>query len=216
IAITSDHGEAFGEYGFWEHRSCYRNISHLPLILNGSSIPKKNLTAYTQNIDVMPTLLDLAGLDIPEGLSGKSMLPLLKGRQEEFRDKVLVSSDHGAIQRMFVENDYALVHTLERGAWDHVEEYELFDLSKDPHQVNDISTGEEPRASEMRLKLRDWLAETLGDHPDPLELSHLRGSRMWTDYAPKHLDQEEFNNLLENYPEIKRSYETDFIYEKDD
>ncbi|KXA91974.1 hypothetical protein AKJ65_08220, partial [candidate division MSBL1 archaeon SCGC-AAA259E19] len=97
IAITSDHGEAFGEYGFWEHRSCYRNISHLPLILNGSSIPKKNLTAYTQNIDVMPTLLDLAGLDTPEGLSGKSMLPLLKGRQEEFRDKVMVSSDHGAI-----------------------------------------------------------------------------------------------------------------------
>lgn len=155
VVITSDHGEAFGEYGFWNHYSCYRNISHLPLILMGSSINQRRISTYTQNIDLMPTILELAGIDTPEGLDGESLVPLLQGEEQNFRRKVVVNSDATVIQRMYVEDEYALVHTLARPVWDHIKEYELFNLSEDPYQFQDISSQEKERTARMRIALSD-------------------------------------------------------------
>lgn len=210
IAITSDHGEAFGEYGFWNHWSSYRNISQLPFILVGPGINNIKISSYTQNVDVMPTVLELAGLEIPEGLCGKTMVSLLKGNQNSFRKEIVVNSDATVIQRMYVKDDYALVHSLTHPVWDHIKEYELFNLSEDPDQLKDISLKEKNRTSEMRIALGDWLAEKLSGGLDPLQLSVFRGGWMWK-YIRRCLKLSEWEELIGNYSELKRILNREFV-----
>ncbi len=203
VVITSDHGEAFGEYGFWDHWSSYRNISQLPLVFLGPGINKIEISGYTQNIDVMPTILELTGLEVPQGLCGKTMVPLLRGNQDSFRKEIVVNSDSTVVQRMYVKDDYALVHSLTHPVWDHIKEYELFNLSKDPDQLEDISSKEKNRTSEMRIALGDWLAEKLTGAPDPLQLSVFRGGWMLKGLR-NWFESSELEELLGDYPELKR------------
>ena len=213
IIVTSDHGEAFGEYGFWDHWTCYRNISQLPLIIVGYDISHVEIETYTQNIDVMPTILELAGIEVPKGLDGRSMVPLLKGEVEVFREEAVVNSDATVVQRMMVKGDYAIVHTLTWPVWDHLKEWELFNLAKDPSQVNDISESEVDLAKEMRIRLGDWLSENLKGRPDPLWLSVYRGGWMWRGLLSL-LTQEELKKAYEKYPELKRIQEEKIVYHR--
>jgi len=206
VVITSDHGEAFGEYGFWDHYSSYRNISHLPLIFVGPNINRVEVSAYTQNIDVMPTLLELVDIKTPKGLDGTSMVPLLLGEQKGFRREIVVNSDATVVQRMFVKNEYALVHTLARPIWDHIKEYELFNLSDDPDQINDLSEKEEKTTLEMRISLEDWTAEMLNGRPDPLWLSVFRGGWMWKSLCNL-LKPTELKKAVRKYPDLERILE---------
>jgi len=203
IVITSDHGEAFGEYGFWDHWSSYRNISQLPLIFAGPDIKHAEVQDYTQNIDVLPTLLELADIKVPKGLDGKSMVPLLDGEQNGFRSEVVVNSDGTVVQRMFVKDEYALVYTPARPVWDHIKEYELFNLPEDPDQTNDISREEKDKTSKMRIMLRDWEAENLNGKPDPLWLCVYRGGWMWESLC-RLLEPSELTATLRKYPELRR------------
>jgi arylsulfatase A-like enzyme len=204
VAITSDHGEAFGEYGFWDHYTCYRNISQLPLILLGPTIQSKNIESYTQNVDIMPTLLELAGIEVPGRLCGKTMVSLLEDGQNNFRREVVVNSDATVIQRMYVRDNYALVHSLARPVWDHIEEYELFNLSEDPDQLKDISSKERNKTSQMRLALGDWLVQELKGAPDPLQLSVFRGGWFWN-ILSRHMGLLELAELTRNHPETKKA-----------
>ena len=78
IAVASDHGEAFLERGFEGHaRRVYRETTEVPFLL---SLPFRLepgivVDARTQNVDVWPTILDLLGLEPPEGIDGRSRLP---------------------------------------------------------------------------------------------------------------------------------------------
>jgi len=160
--LTSDHGEAFGEYGFWDHFSGYRNISQVPLIVCGPGVERRRTAAYTQHVDILPTVCALAGIETDSRLSGKSMIGLLPRGDDAFREEILVETAFGAIQRMFIRDEFALVHTLWRGDRDHIKEYELFDLRKDPDQVQDISERNPDLTHNLRIALDDRVNRETG------------------------------------------------------
>ncbi len=162
FVITSDHGEAFGEYGFWDHFSCYRNISQVPLIIFGPGVKKGRAATYTQHVDILPTLCELAGIKTESTLCGKSMTDLLQGKQDGFREEIVTESAFVAIQRMYVRDEYALVHTLFRKERDHINDYELFDLRKDPDQVQDISEKKADLTRDLRIAMDDWVTREAG------------------------------------------------------
>jgi arylsulfatase A-like enzyme len=92
VAITSDHGELMGDHGLFSKLGFHDQAFHIPLLLR---LPGVNAQAglvveeFTENVDVMPTLLDLAGLPIPEQCQGHSLRPFLeKGRAEGWRTAV--------------------------------------------------------------------------------------------------------------------------------
>ena len=202
VVLTSDHGEAFGEYGFWDHWSSYKNVSHVPLVFWGEGIKSGNITDLVQGIDVAPTILELTGTSLPEGLDGNSLVPAMGGSDEAGRGWAVVNSDSTVIQRMYVEGQEALVFTLTNSGWDHIDSYELFDLDEDPDQVEDLSGKREGRAKELRIKLANWEAKALGNRPDPLRKSVEIGGWMWPGLL-RLLDAEERERFIKRYPELK-------------
>ncbi len=90
IVFTSDHGLFTGEQGLGGKALCYEQCTHVPLIIYA---PLKeyldgqvNTGALVQSIDIAPTLLEMAGAEIPASYQGKSMVSLLKGQEEDVRD----------------------------------------------------------------------------------------------------------------------------------
>ena len=82
IVISSDHGELLGEDGqHWGHISISSDyLTHTPLIIRGPGVPKGlRIAELTENVDIMPTLLDLAGIETEAEMDGVSLCPLMRG-----------------------------------------------------------------------------------------------------------------------------------------
>jgi arylsulfatase A-like enzyme len=79
VVITSDHGEEFLEHGGWEHGTgLYQEVVRIPLIVAGPGIAEgRRVARRVQLVDVAPTLLELAGLEVPESFVGASLVPEL-------------------------------------------------------------------------------------------------------------------------------------------
>jgi arylsulfatase A-like enzyme len=99
IVCTTDHGHLLGEHGFIGKNimHMYNELMHIPLIVHlpGGERAGTRVNALTQNIDLMPTVLEYYGQDIPASVRGKSWKGLLEGRTTRLRDAVLYGQ-HGA------------------------------------------------------------------------------------------------------------------------
>ncbi len=173
VIITSDHGEAFGEYGSFDHFTCYENISHVPLMVRLPSAPAKRVEGFVQGADLMPTILDLAGLETPDGLDGMTLSGCLTGDGPAPRSFIVTDCNALAAQRMIVEGDWALAQTFNPGPLEHVKPFELFDVTGDPER--DLSEEHPDKVRELKMKMQDWLTETLDGIPDPLQAAGLEG-----------------------------------------
>lgn len=148
IILTSDHGEAFGEHGHWGHgRNYFDTLVHIPLVVSGPGIQKgkREQVVPVSLIDVMPTLKELLGLDYADNSQGKSFVPSLTTDSSGSRLSADVSDkdiylasgsdrqdDRNKYREALLSGCYKLVVTYD-------DEHELYDLSKDPGELYDIS-----------------------------------------------------------------------------
>ena len=96
VVFTSDHGDMFGDHGLLlKHFVHYRGVTRVPLVIRapGSSRPGAHVPALVSTADVMPTLLDLLGLQGYLGIQGRSLRPLIEGITTDGRSRVLVEED---------------------------------------------------------------------------------------------------------------------------
>ena len=74
--IMSDHGESFGEHGTFSHdNNHYSELFYTPLIIHAPNLSPQQVNRTTSNMDIFPTILNLIGQKIPEGLQGNSLVP---------------------------------------------------------------------------------------------------------------------------------------------
>ena len=143
IIFTSDHGEMLGDHGLIQ-KGCrfYEGLVRVPLIFSwkGHFVDGLQSNALVELVDKVPTLLELAGLQVPDGMHGRSLLPILKGEVDsgQHRDFVrceyydaLDMRDH-SFATMYRDKRYKLVvyHGYEEG--------ELYDLVDDPDEFNNL------------------------------------------------------------------------------
>ena len=86
ILVVSDHGEEFFEHGDWEHgETLYEEQLQVPLILKlpGNRGAGQVLDVRAGHVDVMPTLLEVIGAEVPQDVDGKSLLPALLGEDSQ-------------------------------------------------------------------------------------------------------------------------------------
>lgn len=87
VIVTSDHGESFYEYGNnFSHQECHlsEEIAHVPLLIHWPGVTGGRIRELTRDIDITPTILDMAGEN--KKLDGKSLVPLMQGKQQTPRE----------------------------------------------------------------------------------------------------------------------------------
>ena len=157
IVYTTDQGFYLGEKGFFDKRFMYEESLAMPLLIQYPPAIEKGITidALTQNLDFAPTFLDFAGAEIPEKMQGKSLRPLLTGNKdsgEEFRNAVYYHyydfpAFHMVKRHYGIRTDrYKLIHF-----YDDIEEWELYDLKKDPREENNLYGDPEYAAIQQNL-----------------------------------------------------------------
>jgi arylsulfatase A-like enzyme len=160
LVITADHGDEFGEHGDFGHsHTVYQELDRVPLIVVGPQVeqPGRVIDTPVPLLDIVPTLLDVAGAPFPDPIRGQSLLPVLQGgeppprpiysespaRRSTYDDKALRLGDSKAVYNVDLD------------------QIELYDLSLDPGEQHDLSEIEPERAAVMRDQLREWTATAL-------------------------------------------------------
>lgn len=157
IVLTADHGEEFGEHGAWRHgHTLNQGLLQVPLIvkLPGPTRAGRRVADPVSNVDVLPTLLDLAGLPRPAGVEGRSLRPLVEGRARAARRTIFAEqlSPHEALYAARDARYKAVQQLLPRPA------RRLFDLSRDPHERHDLSAAPPAAAGALLRELDGWVA----------------------------------------------------------
>jgi choline-sulfatase len=158
ILFTSDHGEMNGDYGLI-HKSNFLNPAvRIPLILlapemKESSLAGKIIDSPVELFDGGPTLSDFAGVKINYAHFARSLGPLLQDPNIEYRQFALAEF---ALEMMYLDQDWKLM--LNRDG----EPYRLFDVKKDPHEIDDLIGRKEFEAviANLKSKLLDRRKQT--------------------------------------------------------
>ncbi|NRB16277.1 MAG: alkaline phosphatase family protein [Rhodobacteraceae bacterium] len=99
IVIMADHGEMLGDHYMWGKQTTYDSALRIPLIIRDPAQPRQHGTsveAFTESVDVTPTILETIGLPVPDGMDGRSLRPYLEGVcPETWREHVFFELDFG-------------------------------------------------------------------------------------------------------------------------
>ena len=161
VCFTSDHGEMLGDHNLWRKTYAYEASARVPMILrlpHGHGGERNlELDAVVGWEDIMPTFLDLAGLETPRAVEGRSTLPLVVGESAEWREYY----HHEHAPCYHPQNCYqSLTSSRWKYIWNPVTGAEqLFDLESDPQETAELS-GADAHA-ETLAELRSRMARHL-------------------------------------------------------
>ena len=180
IIYTSDHGMSIGRHGLMGKQNLYEHTWRVPFIIKGPGIEAgKRVKGNIYLLDVLPTLCDLAGIEIPKTVQGKSFTSVIKGEKEEVRD-VMYGVYAGGTKpgmRTVKKGDWKLIkYDVMDGA---VRETQLFNLAENPneylpehHKEGEMETdlAENPKYAEKLAEMEALLLEQMEANNDPYRL----------------------------------------------
>ena len=144
IVFASDNGYFYGEHGLSvERRLAYEESIRMPLLIRYPAVVKAGAVRdeFALNIDLAPTLLQLAGVSAPSAMEGRSLVPLLKGEKTEWRKSFLIEYYSDRVFPRIRQMGYKAVRN-ERWKYIHYFELEgmdeLYDLKADPYEMKNI------------------------------------------------------------------------------
>lgn len=148
FVVVSDHGEAFGEHGLMFHGGVpYDEVLRVPFLLRGPGVPAARRVAEPVGlIDVTPTVLDLLGIERPEPIMGRTLVPILGGTTEDWktppiyaeaRDNTATEVD-GPVRGKKVSDALIVRHEGEKFIHRSDGSHELFDLEADPGENTNL------------------------------------------------------------------------------
>lgn len=169
VVITSDHGEHLGDHELIDHRhSVYQALLRVPLVLrwDGRVEPGRS-SAPVSGLDLFPTLIELAGLELPrQGTGARNLLSVAADRRRlaEYPDDFPVPT-----QDVLFMEDGTDLSAWKRELWAWVEgsrklilasdgEVELYDLAGDPHERDDLYAGRTPEIEALLQALAEYRA----------------------------------------------------------
>lgn len=183
IVFTSDHGEQLGDHWMLSKYGYFDQTFHIPLIVRapgagaGSSRHRGAIVdAFTESVDIMPTILESIGMDVPAQCDGVSLLPFCRGKQpDNWRQEYHAEFDLRSPYK--IEDDIPLgleakkcaVNIISDAHYKYVHFNGLpplfFDRQKDPNEFHDLSNESEYR--ELMLEYAQKLLTWRMDHDDP-------------------------------------------------
>ena len=160
VLFTSDHGCHFKTRNNEYKRSCHESSIRVPTVLTGPGFRGGQLQELVSLIDLPPTLLDAAGLEIPAQMQGRSLMPLLRGGVADWPAEVFVQISEAQVGRAVRTHrwKYGVDAPGEQGrdvaGADLYEEQYLYDLQADPYELNNLVGHESHREVAQVMKER--------------------------------------------------------------
>jgi len=173
IIVTSDHGESFGERNFIDHGvSVYQDQVYVPLIIkypNQSS--GRIVNTVVNSVDILPTILSVSGINLPQHISGKSLVNIESAEprtvmSETYPNGFLLDWNprFDRIERAIFNRNFKFIESTKG-------KKELYDLSLDQDEKQNLYSDENSIAAELEVKLKDWLDEVMVESETSEELS---------------------------------------------
>jgi arylsulfatase A-like enzyme len=167
VTLVSDHGIMLGEHNAigkrWSHNGnnvaypLYEELAHIPMMFRVPGVAPQQLSALAQPADIMPTLLDYAGIFPPPSVHGKSLRPYMEGQSGSPRDVAISSRSFlsGASEARITVNDgeWVLLHGAAHAP------SALYYLPDDPQQANNILAANCGIAQALHTKLIAFLED---------------------------------------------------------
>lgn len=155
VIYSSDQGFFLGDRGWYDKRWMYEESLRMPLMVRWPGAIKPGTVSgdLVQNIDFAPTLLEIAGVEIPEDIQGVSLVPILRGNSPpEWRESIYYHyyeypAEHSVHRHYGVRTQrHKLIHYYQLGEW------ELFDLENDPGETRNLYADPDHAAVVEELK----------------------------------------------------------------
>ena len=191
VVYTSDQGFYMGEHGWFDKRWMFEESLRTPLVIKWPGVIKAGIVNkdIVSNLDFAETFIDIAGSKIPEEMQGRSFLSILKGntpadwRKEHYYHYYEHPGEHWVPRHYGITTDrYKLIHFY----YD-VDEWELFDLEKDPDELMNVYNN--PSYSDIRDSLHKQL--------DKLRLKYLDNDSLSNRFIKEYLDNPRYKRMLQ-------------------
>lgn len=185
IVYTSDQGFFLGEHGWFDKRFMYEECQRMPLLMRYPPLlqPQSQSNAVCMNIDFAPTFLALAGVDIPDDIQGRSLLPIMENNgvvpkewdQVAYYHYYEYPAEHSVKRHYGIRTDrYKLIHF-----YNDIDEWEMYDMQADPREMKNVYNN--PSYSAQRDSLHLLLKQTQEKYkdadPQEKEIVLYRGDR---------------------------------------
>jgi len=171
VVLATDHGMSKNSHGASGKNNAYEHTSRVQMVFSGGPVPKGSSDALVYLYDIYPTLCGLAGLPMPEGVEGKNLAGVIRGKADKVRDHLFTA--YMQDQRTIRDDRWKL---FLRGGDDRVS---LYDLKNDPHELNDLA--KRPEHAKRIAELKAALAKARAEYGDTDEavarLMRSRGGR---------------------------------------
>jgi arylsulfatase A-like enzyme len=156
VIFSSDQGLAVGSHGLMGKQNLYDAGMKVPLMIAGPGIRPGQTEALCYLHDVFPTVCDLVGAKVPDGLDGQSQRAVIEGRSEGVRDTLFFA--YRDFQRAVRDGRYKLIR------YPQVDVTQLFDLHSDPHELLNLAGDSEQidRIAALTAEMQRWQKD-LGD-----------------------------------------------------
>ncbi len=161
IVFTSDHGEHLGQHAMYQKMEMYEQAIHVPFLIHISKGRAQEIGAPVSHLDIMPTLLDLAGIRAVGDIDGTTLVNTITDGIP-LKDKPVFCQYSGNpalgdIRRAVIANKYKYIY-------DPRDKPELFDLENDPFEMNNLAG--KPEYKKLQNKLHDLCRKWHLEHGD--------------------------------------------------
>ena len=160
VALVSDHGTEFLEHDAHFHgHTVYGELNRVPMMLWGPGrVPSgQKVDVTVQTIDLMPTLLELSGLEVPEAAQGQSLRPLFESAEQARWNRPAITEApwnfRGPAMTALVYDGWKLIRSVSDGA---EPRFELFDHEQDPLNLTDVSADHQDVVDRLAKQLDNW------------------------------------------------------------
>ncbi len=169
IAVLSDHGESLGEHGEYTHGVfLYESTLHIPWIMVGPEIPGGvRVSQQARTIDLVPTLLNLLGIDIPSVCQGVSLVPAFSGKR--------TGSTYSYSETLHpkIHMGWAELRAIRSNRWKYIRapRSELYDLENDPAESENVISRHPAIARRLENQLREITSFGVPGMPEQVQLT---------------------------------------------
>lgn len=177
IIFTSEHGDMFGKYGRFMRGgplrgTFYDDVLHIPLLIKDPKLTQKHIKGLVEQVDLLPTIINLLGLQAPDNISGKSLTPLIlagKGiNQYVFAGSIFTPNSNNifyskktGIETVRSRQWKLITETIFNSDGTSSKSAELYDIAKDKEELSSLVNTRPDMLKQLQTILSDWAGNML-------------------------------------------------------